>query len=83
MSKRDLNIWEELPPLDNGFVPAKPRRWRFIGKSRGVDCDFPVELIMAHPTLPDLYMALAVFNDNLHYCCRDWVRIGKDIVPYE
>jgi hypothetical protein len=74
---RDLNIWQELEPMENGYVPARPRRWMFVGISRGEKCRIPCELEAKHPTLPDTYIATAVFSHNVHFLCRQWVRLDQ------
>lgn len=75
---RDQNIWRDLPfTLDNGYVPAVPRRWMFIGNSRGQQCRFECRLSQRHPSLPNVYVASAVCAHNLHYLCNDWVRLDQ------
>lgn len=70
--QRDPNIWTELP--GGG---ARPRHWLFVGRRRGVDCRFECELTKPHPSLPGVYEATAVFAHNVHYLCRDWVRLDQ------
>ena len=74
MTKRDNNVWRELPARSDGFVPAVPRRWTFTGTSRGQRCRFPVELIAAHPSVADTYTCRAVFAHNAPFT-PDWVNL--------
>lgn len=77
--EHDLNIWQPLPALDDGFVPHIKRRWLFVGISNGKRCSFPVELVARHPTLADTYRVTAVFAENAWYT-PDWVRM-TDLRP--
>jgi hypothetical protein len=78
---RDANIWTELPfALDNGHVPAIPRRWLFVGESRGEQCRFPITLESRHPSLPHYYKPAAVFAHNCYYC-PDWVNVKSLVDP--
>lgn len=74
---RDTNIWRELEADADGYIPAIPRRWLFIGRRRGADCRFECELTRPHPSMHGVYEATAVFAHNVHYLCRDWVRLDE------
>ena len=74
---RDSNVWRELPPMADGFVPAVPRRWMFIGRRHGEQCRFECRLESKHSSVPLTYAATAVFAHNVHYLCHDWVRMNE------
>ena len=76
MTTRDLNIWTELEALEDGFKPAIRRRWNFSVNGGNVT----VELEHAHPSIPGVYSAIAVYCEQLYFCCHRWVRIGVDVI---
>lgn len=75
----DPAIYRELEPLANGYVPKVHRRYTFTGESRGEHCNFPVELIAPHPSVPGYYRCQAVFAMNVWYQ-PDWIRL-EDLTP--
>lgn len=55
------------PPLPDGYVPARVRQWRYIGRG----CDFPVEIHRRYGE--DHAVVSAVLAMNLHFACNDIV----------
>lgn len=74
---RDLNVWRELPMMADGYVPAVPRQWLFVGVRWGKQCRFECRLIKKANEAGTEYIATAVFAHNVHYLCSERVKLTE------
>jgi hypothetical protein len=67
---RDLNVYRELPAMPDGFIPAVRREYVYTGPAAtgSEPCNMQVELIAAHPSIPNYYRCRAVFAFNCWHC---------------
>ena len=73
----DPVIYRNLAAQPVGFVPVVKRVYTYTGPAAvGLEnCNMPIELISAHPSVPGLYRATAIFAFNVCHC-PDYVRLS-------
>lgn len=81
---RDLNIWRNLSPLADGYIPARPRHYNMTQYSHELqrDCKIPVHIDLdAKPTIASngetFYPVSAVYAEHLYYACHYMVALSK------